>query len=72
MARAIFHSDLKDLHASVIMALDLSPHGKAFAVCGRNEDCRGMVMARLGLTKKAWGKTGAVTWETRKLCNGEQ
>ena len=72
MARAIFHSDLKDLHASVIMVLDPSLHGKAFAVCGSNEDCYGIVLAKSGLAQKAWGKTGAVTWETRKLCNGEQ
>ena len=72
MTEDIYNSDLKNLCASVIMVLDPSLHGKAFAICGRNEDCHGIVLVRLGLTKKACGKTGTVNWKTRKPCNGDQ
>lgn len=72
MTEDIFHSDLKDFCASVIMVLDPSLHGKAFAVCGSNEDCYGIVLAKSGLAQKAWTKTGTVNWKTRKPCNGEQ
>lgn len=68
MTRAILHSDLNAVYASVELMLDPSLRGKAVAVCGNTEERHGIVLAKSELAKKAGIKTSMVNWEARKLC----
>lgn len=66
--RAILHCDLNNFYASVEMALNPKLKGKAIAVCGREEDRHGIVLAKSEKAKKYGVKTGDVIWQAKNKC----
>ena len=65
MTRAILHSNLHAVYASVEFMLDPSLRGKAVAVCGRTEERHGIVLAKSEPAKNAGVITSMVNWEAR-------
>ena len=67
MERAILHCDLNNFYASV-ECRDF-PHlkGKAVAVCGRQEERHGIVLAKNELAKKYGVSTGEPRSEERRV-----
>ena len=68
MERAILHCDLNNFYASV-ECRDF-PHlkGKAIAVCGRQEERHGIVLAKNELAKKYGVSTGEPIFQAKKKC----
>ena len=68
MERAILHCDLNNFYASV-ECRDF-PHlkGKAVAVCGRQEERHGIVLAKNELAKKYGVSTGEPIFQAKKKC----
>lgn len=66
MERAILHCDLNNFYASV-ECRDF-PHlkGKAIAVCGRQEERHGIVLAKNELAKKYGVSTGEPIFQAKK------
>lgn len=66
MERAILHCDLNNFYASV-ECRDF-PHlkGKAVAVCGRQEERHGIVLAKNELAKKYGVSTGEPIFQAKK------
>jgi len=65
--RAILHSDLNAVYASVELLLIPRLRGKAVAVCDSTEERHGIVLAKSEPAKKAGIKTSMVNWDARKL-----
>ena len=68
MERAILHCDLNNFYASV-ECRDF-PHlkGKAVAVCGRQEERHGIVLAKNELAKQYGVSTGEPIFKAKKKC----
>lgn len=68
--RTILHSDLNNFYASVECMLDpaLRPH--PVAVCGRQEERYGIVLAKNYHAKRFGVKTGEAIWEAKVKCPG--
>lgn len=68
--RAILHSDANCFYASCEMVLSPELRGKAIAVCGRNEERHGIVLAKSEKAKQAGVTTGMPNWEAMQKCPG--
>lgn len=68
MDRVILHCDVNNFYASVEMKLNPLYKGKAIAVCGSQEDRKGIVLAKSEIAKKAGVKTGDIIFEAKKKC----
>lgn len=68
MERIILHSDLNNFYASVERALDPRLKGVPIAVCGNEEERRGIVLAKSEEAKRAGVKTGDTVWQAKRKC----
>lgn len=68
MERIVLHSDLNNFYASVERILNPELEGKPVAVCGNEEERRGIVLAKSEQAKKAGIKTGDTVWQARRKC----
>ncbi len=68
MERIVLHSDLNNFYASVERISDPRLTGKPVAVCGNEEERRGIVLAKSEEAKKAGVKTGDTVWQARRKC----
>ena len=66
--RAILHSDANCFYASCEMVLQPELRDKAVAVCGRQDERHGIVLAKSEKAKKAGITTGMPNWEALKKC----
>ena len=66
--RTILHSDLNNFYASVECLLNPELNGFPVAVCGRQEERHGIVLAKNMQAKQMGVKTGMVIFEAKKLC----
>ena len=62
------HSDLNNFYASVERILHPELEGKPVAVCGNEEERRGIVLAKSEQAKKAGIKTGDTVWQAKRKC----
>ena len=68
--RTILHADLNNFYASVECMLDPRLKKYPVAVCGREEERHGIVLAK-NYAAKAFGvKTGEAIWEAKSKCPG--
>ncbi len=70
MERIILHSDLNNFYASVERLKDSALSGKPVAVCGSEEERRGIVLAKSEEAKKAGVRTGDTIWQAKRKCPG--
>lgn len=68
MERIVLHSDLNNFYASVERILNPELAGKPVAVCGNEEERRGIVLAKSEEAKKFGIRTGDTVWQARKKC----
>lgn len=68
MERIVLHSDLNNFYASVERVLDPSLKGVPVAVCGNEEERRGIVLAKSEEAKKCGIKTGDTVWQAKRKC----
>lgn len=68
MERIVLHSDLNNFYASVERILNPELAGKPVAVCGNEEERRGIVLAKSEEAKKFGIKTGDTVWRARRKC----
>lgn len=68
MERIVLHSDLNNFYASVERILNPALSGKPVAVCGNEEERRGIVLAKSEEAKKFGIRTGDTVWQARKKC----
>ena len=68
MERTILHSDLNNFYASVECVLNPELKDKYVAVCGKQEDRHGIVLAKNMKAKQRGVKTGEAIWEAKKKC----
>ncbi len=68
MERIVLHSDLNNFYASVERILNPDLAGKPVAVCGNEEERRGIVLAKSEEAKKFGVKTGDTVWQARRKC----
>lgn len=68
MERIVLHSDLNNFYASVERKLNPDLAGKPVAVCGNEEERRGIVLAKCELAKKFGIKTGDTVWQAKRKC----
>lgn len=68
MERIVIHSDLNNFYASVERRNNPELNGKPLAVCGSEEDRRGIVLAKSEEAKKFGIKTGDTVWQARRKC----
>lgn len=68
MERIILHSDLNNFYASVERKLNKDLVGKPVAVCGSQEERKGIVLAKSEEAKKFGVKTGDTVWQAKKKC----
>ncbi|MCM1546037.1 MAG: DNA polymerase IV [Clostridiales bacterium] len=68
MERIVLHSDLNNFYASVERILNPDLQGKPVAVCGNEEERRGIVLAKSEEAKKFGIKTGDTVWQARRKC----
>ncbi len=68
MDRVILHIDINNCYASIEQKLNPELKGKAIAVCGSQEDRRGIILAKSEQAKKFGVKTGEVIWQAKKKC----
>ena len=68
MERIVLHSDLNNFYASVEKILNPELAGKPVAVCGNEEERRGIVLAKSEEAKKTGIKTGDTVWQARRKC----
>ena len=64
------HSDLNNFYASVERILNPDLKGKPIAVCGNEEERRGIVLAKSEEAKRHGVKTGDTVWQARRKCEG--
>ena len=62
------HSDLNNFYASVERILDPALKGKPVAVCGNEEERRGIVLAKSEEAKRTGIKTGDTVWQAKRKC----
>ena len=70
MERIVLHSDLNNFYASVERILNPDLSGKPVAVCGNEEERRGIVLAKSEEAKRCGIKTGDTVWQARRKCPG--
>ena len=68
MARNIFHIDFNCFFAAVEMQRRPELRGKPVAVCGSQEDRRGIVLTASYPAKACGVKTGQAIWQARQCC----
>lgn len=68
MERIVLHSDLNNFYASVERILNPALAGRPVAVCGNEEERRGIVLAKSEEAKKFGVKTGDTVWQARRKC----
>ncbi len=68
MERIVLHSDLNNFYASVERKLNPGLAGKPVAVCGNEEERRGIVLAKSEEAKKFGIKTGDTVWQAKRKC----
>ncbi len=68
MDRVILHIDINNCYASIEQKLNPELRGKAIAVCGNQEDRRGIILAKSEEAKKYGVKTGEVIWQAKQKC----
>ncbi|MGN1061309.1 MAG: DNA polymerase IV [Candidatus Coproplasma sp.] len=68
MERIILHSDLNNFYASVERKLNPELIGVPIAVCGNEEERRGIVLAKSEEAKRFKIKTGDTVWQAKKKC----
>lgn len=68
MERIILHSDLNNFYASVEKKLNSNLVGMPVAVCGSQEERKGIVLAKSEEAKKFGVKTGDTVWQAKKKC----
>lgn len=68
MERIVLHSDLNNFYASVERILNSDLSGKPIAVCGNEEERRGIVLAKSEEAKKFGIRTGDTVWQARRKC----
>lgn len=68
MERIVLHSDLNNFYASVERILHPDLAGKPVAVCGNEEERRGIVLAKSEEAKKFGIKTGDTVWQAKRKC----
>lgn len=68
MERIVIHSDLNNFYASVERILNPDLAGKPIAVCGSEEERKGIVLAKSEEAKKFKIKTGDTVWQARRKC----
>lgn len=66
--RVILHCDCNSFFASVETVLDPSYAGVPMAVCGSEEDRRGIVLAKNELAKRFGIETAETVWSARRKC----
>lgn len=66
--RVILHCDMNNFYASVERLFDPSLQGVPVAVCGRQEDRHGIVLAKSEEAKKCGVKTGDAIWQAKEKC----
>ena len=62
------HSDLNNFYASVERMLNPEHAGKPVAVCGNEEERRGIVLAKSEEAKRKGIKTGDTVWQAKRKC----
>ncbi len=70
MERSILHCDLNNFYASVEKLYHPELAGKAIAVAGREEERKGIVLAKSEEAKACGVKTGDTIWEAKIKCPG--
>ncbi|MDE6557814.1 MAG: DNA polymerase IV, partial [Clostridia bacterium] len=68
MERIVLHSDLNNFYASVERILNPELLGKPVAVCGNEEERRGIVLAKSEEAKKFGIRTGDTVWQAKRKC----
>ncbi|MGN0807378.1 MAG: DNA polymerase IV [Candidatus Coproplasma sp.] len=68
MERIVLHSDLNNFYASVERMLNPALCGMPVAVCGNEEERRGIVLAKSEEAKRFKVKTGDTVWQAKKKC----
>ena len=68
MERIVLHSDLNNFYASVERILNPALVGKPVAVCGNEEERRGIVLAKSEEAKRTGIKTGDTVWQAKRKC----
>ncbi len=68
MDRCILHIDINNCYASIEQKLNPELKGKAIAVCGSQEDRRGIILAKSEQAKKFGVQTGEVIWQAKQKC----
>ena len=66
--RVILHCDMNNFYASVERLFDPKLFGVPVAVCGRESDRHGIVLAKSEEAKKCGVKTGDTIWQAREKC----
>lgn len=68
MERIVLHSDLNNFYASVERKLHPELVGVPLAVCGNQEERKGIVLAKSEEAKRYKIKTGDTVWQAKKKC----
>lgn len=68
MERIVLHSDLNNFYASVERILQPELAGRPVAVCGNEEERRGIVLAKSEEAKRFGIKTGDTVWQAKRKC----
>lgn len=68
MERIILHSDLNNFYASVERRLNPKLVGVPIAVCGSEEERKGIVLAKSEEAKRFGVKTGDTVWQAKRKC----
>ena len=68
MERIVLHSDMNNFYASVERILNPDLKGMPVAVCGNEEERRGIVLAKSEEAKRFGIKTGDTVWQARRKC----
>ncbi len=66
--RVILHCDMNNFYASVERLFDPTLFGVPVAVCGREADRHGIVLAKSEEAKKCGVKTGDTIWQAKEKC----
>ena len=68
MERVILHSDINNCFASIEAVLDPTLKGKPIAVCGSQQERRGIVLAKSEQAKKFGVYTGQTVYQAKSIC----
>ncbi len=66
--RVVLHSDLNNFYASVECLIQPGLRDKFVAVCGKEEDRHGIVLAKNQAAKLCGVRTGDTIWQAKKKC----